>query len=172
MENKIKVGDTVTLISIYNHNSKALNWNDSIYFSADEKGKIITILDIEKDTEGELAYKVECNKGITYLRKKAFEFVESKNIHIQQFITNTDLVIQCDTLEQAKIAGKYLWPQVNVNGWSPYDSVFPIIMWYSSKNAPFNKLSHLRTNQKVYHFENIIFEDVSYNYLIPYINKL
>lgn len=75
MENDIKIGDRVRLLTTHKHNSLAKNYNINVSFCSDEVGSIIEIIDIENDSRGDFAYKVECNSGITYLRRSAFELV-------------------------------------------------------------------------------------------------
>lgn len=87
MEEEIKIGDIVVLLNTNNHNSSAPEYKNSYTFSQEDIGSEIVILDIieldlrkqsmqssNKKDYIDLAYKVECPRGITYLRRKAFEF--------------------------------------------------------------------------------------------------
>lgn len=82
MDEEINIGDIVILKNTHNHFSDAPGYNYNITFSAIDIGSELLIHDIIKVKESlskevvleDLAYKVECPKGITYLRRNAFEF--------------------------------------------------------------------------------------------------
>lgn len=87
MEEEIKIGDIVVLLNAFNHNSSAPKYNNNCNFKQEDIGSEIVILDIieldlrkqgmqssNKKDYIDLAYKVECPRGITYLRRNAFEF--------------------------------------------------------------------------------------------------
>jgi len=77
MENNIKIGDKVRLLHAGRHNSAIKEYNYKVTFEDDEIGSIIEILGIERDQYGHFGYQVMCNKGITYLRRNAFELVHN-----------------------------------------------------------------------------------------------
>lgn len=177
MKNDIKIGDKVELLRLELHNSNAVNFNVNIYFESSELGKIITILDIELDHIGDLAYKVQCNKGITYLRRGAFDLVKRNKYHISEFIENFNLGIKCNDLEQSRKVGAFLWKEVDINSWEPsYNCCFPIICWYATIGTHFDEINYFK--YEYIEFENVIFEDVFENiddkldYLIPIIEKI
>jgi hypothetical protein len=78
MEEEIKIGDIVKLISTSHHHSGIKEYNPNIFFNNDEIGNEIEILDII-DILVEKVYMVKCNLGITYLRRKGFEIIPKKN---------------------------------------------------------------------------------------------
>lgn len=75
---EIKVGDIVELISTGQHNSNAFNYKLDVAFSRSEIGFRLKILDIEIDRQKDIAYKVRCGLGVTYLRREAFKLVENQ----------------------------------------------------------------------------------------------
>lgn len=77
IESDVKIGDLVKLVNRTMHNSKVSGYVPSIVFSSDEIGSIFHIMDFAKDDKGILAYKVKCKKGITYLRRTAFELIST-----------------------------------------------------------------------------------------------
>lgn len=76
-QDEIKVGDLVELTSLGRHNSNIKEFSHGISFTSEEVGVLVTILDICIDKKGKLGYKVQCNKGITYLRRSAFRLITS-----------------------------------------------------------------------------------------------
>lgn len=73
IKSDVKIGDLVELMSIGCHNSNAKGYIVNIAFQTFEIGNYIEILDIIKVHDDELAYKVKCEKGITYLRRSGFK---------------------------------------------------------------------------------------------------
>lgn len=73
IESDVKIGDVVELISYGMHNLNAKGYALGIAFQDFEIGNYIEILDIVKVPDDELAYKVKCEKGITYLRRSGFK---------------------------------------------------------------------------------------------------
>lgn len=73
IKSDVKIGDVVELISTGCHNSNAKDYVLGIAFQDFEIGNYIEILDIVKVLDDELAYKVKCEKGITYLRRSGFK---------------------------------------------------------------------------------------------------
>jgi len=88
MDEEINIGDIVILKNTNNHFSDAPGYNSYITFSAIDIESELLIHDIIEvktsnspswasvgvgDLDIELAYKVFCNKGFTYLRRNAFK---------------------------------------------------------------------------------------------------
>jgi hypothetical protein len=85
MDEEIKIGDIVILKNSHSHFSDALGYDLNINFSSIDIGSELVILDIitvntpnpalhwPPYAEINLAYKVACHKGFTYLRRNAFE---------------------------------------------------------------------------------------------------
>jgi hypothetical protein len=87
MDEEIKIGDIVILKNSHSHFFDALGYDFNINFSTIDIGSELVILDIiEVNTtktsafssfptyvEINLAYKVACRTGFTYLRRTAFE---------------------------------------------------------------------------------------------------
>ncbi len=72
IESDVKIGDLVELMNTGCHNSNAKDYVLGIAFQTFEIGNHIEILDIISVHDDELAYKVKCKKGITYLRRSGF----------------------------------------------------------------------------------------------------
>ncbi len=72
-----KIGDIVKLISVIQHHSESM-WYGKAYFHKHELNSILEILDIDKRNGG--SYKVMTPRGITGIRRGAFEKVRSHEI--------------------------------------------------------------------------------------------
>lgn len=76
IESDVKIGDVVKLLNTGSHNFDTLEININIYFEDSEIGNLLKINDIIKDSSGDIAFKVECKMGTTYLRRSAFEVIK------------------------------------------------------------------------------------------------
>ena len=76
IESDVKIGDVVRLLTASNHNFDTPEININIYFENSEIGNLLKINDIIKDSKGDIAFKVECKMGTTYLRRSAFEIIK------------------------------------------------------------------------------------------------
>lgn len=76
IESDVKIGDVVKLLTVYNHNFDVIDCNINILFIDSEIDNLIMINDIIKDSRGNIAFKVECKAGTTYLRRSAFEIIK------------------------------------------------------------------------------------------------
>jgi len=76
IESDVKIGDVVRLLTTGNHNFDTPEININIYFEDSEIGNLLKINDIIKDSRGDIAFKVECKMGTTYLRRNAFEIIK------------------------------------------------------------------------------------------------
>jgi len=94
IDDEIKINDCVKLLYLGYHNADVYDFEYSHTFDKNEIGNIITILDIIRDVKGMLAYKVQSKKGITYLRRNAFELVESSPFcNFSEELENLDYLI-------------------------------------------------------------------------------
>lgn len=75
------VGDKIILLNTHQHNSQVREYSPSIVCNIEEIGKIFTISSIKIGSDDELGYKITCEKGITYLRRDAFELIEDNLIN-------------------------------------------------------------------------------------------
>ena len=74
IENDVKIGDYIQYVQGGRHNSDVVP-RYSVTFKQHEIGNFTYILDIVEDTKGKLGYKVQCEGGITYIRREAFKLV-------------------------------------------------------------------------------------------------
>lgn len=94
MIDDIKIGDKVKLLHDGMHNSDIKKYDYKVSFKTEEIGCIIEIIDIEEDKQGDFAYKVKCNLGITYLRRSAFELVYDCQPEVQSLDSLINLLKQ------------------------------------------------------------------------------
>jgi len=74
IESDVKIGDFIQYVQGGRHNSDVVPRYSST-FQQHEIGNYTYILDIVEDTKGKLGYKVQCERGITYIRREAFKLV-------------------------------------------------------------------------------------------------
>lgn len=76
MKKDIQIGSLVKYIRTGWHHSEIKDYNYQITCHEDELGKSFIVLDKINHHSG-TAYKIMCNKGITYLRDRAIELINS-----------------------------------------------------------------------------------------------
>jgi hypothetical protein len=80
-----KIGDYIKILSTHCHNSLVNGYNPGVAFKENELYNRVQILDVVKCREGNLAYKVKCNLGITYVRPQYVELVETSKKEIKDY---------------------------------------------------------------------------------------